>query len=689
MSDLFEAQFEFDFGCASIKKMRFSLVVITVCAFLAVRADDKPPHPDNESWTALKAGMDQIFRREKSLTILQYMDLVKLVHDYCTKTNLNLSTAKRGGAELAGQELYERLTDYLEAYLVELFKGRGDSNSEDLLIFYAKTWAEYRFASRVVHGVFNYLNRHWVRREVAEGRKEVHEVFQLALLKWREHIVKHDWNKKLSGAAIKLIERERNGDPISQYLVSGLVNSLTELDLDDQDKSFYRDNFEQQFIQETERFYLAESNEYIHKHSIVEYIKHVERRLQEEADRVEAYLYRTTLSVLIKTCERIMIEAHLESIRAEFQPLLSTHKVEDLRSMYSLLARLDTELYANDLYAQLETYVHKEGLTAIAHTSKEAVAEPKIYVQAIIDVHKKYADLVQTAFNNDPGLVKALDEACKKFVNDNEVVKISKSPSKTSELFAKYSHNLLKKSAQSPNEDELSDLLDQLIVVFKYIDNKDAFQTYYGRLLAKRLINQASISDDAETLMLTKLKEVCGAEYISKLQRMFQDITVSRDLTNKYREHQRESANAPKGIDLNFQILSTGSWPSIGGQGVDLIMPPELQQSADSFSDFYGKEHNNRKLTWQHNLGKGEIVTNYLKQRYVLMVSTYQMAVLLQFNGVTSHTVKQLSENTGISQDYLIQVLQVLLKAKVLICPDAEEKLTAESKIELNMAFKA
>lgn len=47
------------------------------------------------------------------------------------------------------------------------------------------------------------------------------------------------------------------------------------------------------------------------------------------------------------------------------------------------------------------------------------------------------------------------------------------------------------------------------MIVFKYIEDKDVFQKFYSRMLAKRLVNQASASDDAEANMITKLK-VCS-----------------------------------------------------------------------------------------------------------------------------------------------------------------------------------
>ena len=44
------------------------------------------------------------------------------------------------------------------------------------------------------------------------------------------------------------------------------------------------------------------------------------------------------------------------------------------------------------------------------------------------------------------------------------------------------------------------------MVVFKYIDDKDVFQKFYSKMLAKRLVHHNSASDDAEASMISKLK---------------------------------------------------------------------------------------------------------------------------------------------------------------------------------------
>lgn len=59
------------------------------------------------------------------------------------------------------------------------------------------------------------------------------------------------------------------------------------------------------------------------------------------------------------------------------------------------------------------------------------------------------------------------------------------------------------------------------MILFKYIEDKDVFQSFYTTKLSKRLIHGVSASDEAEASMISKLKEACGFEYTNKLQRMF------------------------------------------------------------------------------------------------------------------------------------------------------------------------
>lgn len=163
------------------------------------------------------------------------------------------------------------------------------------------------------------------------------------------------------------------------------------------------------------------------------------------------------------------------------------------------------------------------------------------------------------------------------------------------------------------------------MVVFKYIEDKDVFQKFYSKMLAKRLVQHMSASDDAESSMISKLKQACGFEYTSKLQRMFQDIGLSRDLNDQFRKHLSNTNETPD-IDFSIQVLSSGSWPF--QQSFSFSLPTELERSVHRFTNFYSAQHSGRKLSWLYNMSKGELVTTCFKNRYFCDTLPYEIKKL-------------------------------------------------------------
>jgi len=189
--------------------------------------------------------------------------------------------------------------------------------------------------------------------------------------------------------------------------------------------------------------------------------------------------------------------------------------------------------------------------------------------------------------------------------------------------------------------------------------------------MAHRLVSKLSASDEAEFLMIKKLKRVCEFDYVSKLEGLYLDVGLSKDLNEKFKIYLADSKFTLP-FYFQVQLYSSRYWPFKQSQSTQLTLPVAITTSLDTFSGFYNTITSGRKLQWLHNYSKGSI--SFLN-RYIFQVSIYQIAVLLLYNTNDSYSIGELVELTSLQKDEVAQVLQSLVKANLLVLQIIEQTI--------------
>jgi cullin 3 len=181
------------------------------------------------------------------------------------------------------------------------------------------------------------------------------------------------------------------------------------------------------------------------------------------------------------------------------------------------------------------------------------------------------------------------------------------------------------------SEQEVEAVLDKSMVLFRYLQEKDVFERYYKQHLAKRLLLNKSVSDDAEKNMISKLKTECGCQFTSKLEGMFKDMTLSNSTNDNFKEHVNNSQIDLQGVDLTVRVLTTGYWPTQSNSS-NCNIPPAPRHAFECFKRYYLACHSGRQLTLQPQMGSADLNAVfytkkdnvYTPRRHAVSESRYQ-----------------------------------------------------------------
>ncbi|KAM0936356.1 putative cullin protein, neddylation [Dioscorea sansibarensis] len=557
-----------------------------------------------------------------------------------------------------GEKLYSGLVATMTSHLKDISRSIEAAQGGLFLEELNSKWEEHNKALQMIRDILMYMDRTFVP---INHKTPVHE---LGLNLWRDNIIySSKIQMRLLDTLLELIQRERTGEVINR----GLMRNITKM-LMDLGSSVYQENFEKPFLDVSASFYSLESQEFIECCDCGEYLKKAERRLNEEIERVSHYLDNKSESKITLVVETEMIANHMHRLvhmeNSGLVNMLVDDKYEDLSRMYNLFRRVPEGL--SMIREVMTTHLRETGRQLV--TDPDRLKDPVDFVQHLLDAKDKYDKIISTAFNNDKAFQNGLNSSFEYFINLN-----NRSP----EFISLYVDDKLRKGLKGFSEEDVETVLDKVMMLFRYLQEKDVFEKYYKQHLAKRLLSGKTISDDAERSMIVKLKTECGYQFTSKLEGMFTDMKTSQDtMQGFYASQSFDTGDSPT---LAVQVLTTGSWPTQPSPSCNL--PAEILGVCERFRAYYLGTHTGRRLTWQTNMGTADLKATFGKgQKHELNVSTYQMCILMLFNSSDHLSYKEIIQATNIPAADLKRCLQSLacVKGKNVLRKEPMSKDIAE-----------
>ncbi|AQK42194.1 Cullin-1 [Zea mays] len=580
------------------------------------------------------------------------------------------------------QQLYDKYRESFEEYIASMvLPSLREKHDEFMLRELVQRWSNHKVMVRWLSRFFYYLDRYFISRRSLTPLKEV------GLTCFRE-LIYQEIKGQVKDAVIALIDKEREGEQIDRALLKNVLDIFVEIGLGQME--CYENDFEDFLLKDTTEYYSVKAQSWILEDSCPDYMIKAEECLKREKERVGHYLHISSEQKLLEKVQNELLAQYatplLEKEHSGCSALLRDDKVEDLSRMYRLFSKISRGL--EPISNMFKTHVTSEG-TALVKQAEDSASNKKpekkdmvgmqeqVFVWKIIELHDKYVAYVTECFQGHTLFHKALKEAFEVFCNKGV------SGSSNAELLATFCDNILKKGCSEKLSDEaIEDALEKVVRLLAYISDKDLFAEFYRRLLFDK-----SANDEHERSILTKLKQQCGGQFTSKMEGMVTDLTVARDHQTKFEEFVAGHPELNPGIDLAVTVLTTGFWPSY--KTFDINLPAEMVKCVEVFKEFYQTRTKHRKLTWIYSLGTCNINAKFDAKPIELIVTTYQAALLLLFNGSERLSYSEIATQLNLSDDDVVRLLHSLscAKYKILNKEPANRSISPNDVFEFNSKF--
>jgi len=644
----------------------------------------------NEGWHRVnEVGIKPFFERVESLSTENFTKRSLPQNEFMETYDTIFTMCIQREPYNFSENLYEKHSQALKKYYEQRFEPKLTAAQQNHGVAFLREWVRrWQCCGWAVDGMkrmFMYLDRFYVPNS-EDLLGTAHQGFQL----FREKIFKQ-FKEAARTAILECIRREREGEEQDIDLMRDSIKVFVDLGykLPKVDLVIYRDDFQKHLIEETKEFYQQKSREWLDLKACPEFLLQAEQFVNAELNRLSTYIDKSSKEELMKATRDQLLKEHQSELLAKktgIDQMLQRTQGGDIAKAKDDLSRLFRLYQAVDgglppIADAMKTHISTLGREYVMKSQELAKEKSSSgrnnheLITNLIKLHDRFLNLVQESFQGEQLFHKSLKEAFEEFINVDYF---------TSNYLARYANDILRKGNRAAVMD-LDKTMDHVVMLYGYIRDKDIFERDYQTYLAGRLLQDLSESEQAEKSMIGKLKTESGYHWTSKLEDMFKDIQRSKELMMQFNQKHSSAVD----LDLQVYVCTTGAWPS--NQVSSCSMPSDLVPAAERYKNFYSNLHSGRKLDFRMDLGKAEVQVHFNPNtKKVLVVSTFQMMVLLLFNRKKVLTFGELLEETKIPRKELSWHVLSLAHPKVKVLrKDPNNKSIEDShRFGLNPKYK-
>lgn len=499
---------------------------------------------------------------------------------------------------------------------------------------------------------FFYLDRYFCKYN------EKVPIYEYGMSLFKE-IILNEFLGSITNCLLKYIYSERNGnDFIDHNLIKECVNIYIEMDV-------YEEFFEKRFLNDSLRYF--NSKLLTQEETITCYLLSLENIFIKEK-RISNYLKDVTVEKLFVLMNNTLITNQINDIIDHNMSLyyfLQNDCLSDISRMYHLFSVGTTDNYGLMALIYKSCIIKSIKPSTYTNQNNYTVEETDQIMSNLCYTYHKYHSMLINQFQRHSVFERAFNDGFNEIINN--------SGWNFTEVINFYCDKMLKiVTCDKLTEKEIDCNITKAIVFFNYIIDKDIFAVKFCYYLSRRLLNQRS-SRYLEENIIGKMKRICGSQYTYKMESMINDFYVmSKEESDQFLSIMNSKCEID--IEFNVNIITNGNWPKIIEiNGINI--PPLMQKYLILFEDYYRVKRSLRCIKWIYSLGTIDLLANFKNGTKILIVTTLQAFVLLQFNEyITSQTFQQLRTNLNISEDILKKILHSLCCGKFEILRRTSEE---------------